>query len=401
MQNETQVQIPDSLMSTDNAPAVNGQILEVEMTADAPVEDPISADAVALHDLEQEQTDDEFQRVQDAGAALESYIELVRQAGRDGISRQAAAILNVGLKHTYAQLGLGQVTTGLEDYVTCSTLDARRSTVVSLEELEEKKKGILARLWELIKKGLAAIGDFFKNLTSKASKVKEKAEDAKAKNKKSNVVEGTEFKINDIQASRVWNSLDDGSYLNVDSKAEIAAVEFANKDFPKAVYETFEMYSNYTLTKDNSPVQKLLANFNTVTLSDGLEIVTQKGDWGWWEVGSATPTDPSLTYTLKTRSPHEVDKCIGIIVKLLDVVIDKSAEGWREIDQKIQNHLNKFENADIKDKSHYITEAIKGVQKHVNNPLFRHINKNVLNIVNTKIDIIYLELATAQESNNM
>ena len=397
MQNETQVQIPDSLMSTDNAPAVNGQILEVEMTADAPVEDPISADAVALHDLEQEQTDDEFQRVQDAGAALESYIELVRQAGHDGISRQAAAILNVGLKHTYAQLGLGQVTTGLEDYVTCSTLDARRSTVVSLEELEEKKKGILARLWELILKGLSKVADFFKKVFSKAEEVKEKAEDVKEKAKESKIVAGTEFEIPENIAKWIWNSIEDDQTLDVNMVAEMDAVEFTTFLLPEAVYDTIEDGFRGE-EPSNAKIERVFKNYRTLAMSEGttihMDVVDGKPKIEFREVDS-----PKIQTVLKTRSPHEIHKNVVFIEELVTKLISKPAKGMTAVSKKIEEYAKLNKNASEDERENFVQATLVLINDNLDYNLIKRVSTLTMNIANAKLNAMILELTTSKIDN--
>lgn len=397
MQNETQVQIPDSLMSTDNAPAVNGQILEVVMPVDTPSEDPISADAVALHVLEQEQTDDEFQRVQDAGAALESYIELVRQAGRDGISRQAAAILNVGLKHTYAQLGLGQVTTGLEDYVTCSTLDARRSTVVSLEELEEKKKGILARLWELILKGLSKVADFFKKVFSKAEEVKEKAEDVKEKAKESKIVAGTEFEIPENIAKWIWNSIEDDQTLDVNMVAEMDAVEFTTFLLPEAVYDTIEDGFRGE-EPSNAKIERVFKNYRTLAMSEGttihMDVVDGKPKIEFREVDS-----PKIQTVLKTRSPHEIHKNVVFIEELVTKLISKPAKGMTAVSKKIEEYAKLNKNASEDERENFVQATLVLINDNLDYNLIKRVSTLTMNIANAKLNAMILELTTSKIDN--
>lgn len=397
MQNETQVQIPDSLMTADNAPAINEHILEVVMPVDTPSEDPISTDTVALHDLEQEQTDDEFQRVQDAGVALESYIELIRQAGRDGISRQAAAILNVGLKHTYSQLGLGQVTTGLEDYVTCSSYDARRSTVVSIEELEEKKKGVLARLWDLILKGLSKVAEFFKKVFSKAEKVKEKAEEVKEKAKESKVVSGTEFEIPEIIAKWVWNSVNDDGTLDLAMTAETEVVEFVTLTLPEAVYDTIE--DGFRGEKpSNDRIERVFKEYRTSVMSEGTSIHMDVVE-GKPVIEFKTKDNPKIETKLKTRSPHEIHKNVVFIEELVTTMISKPRKGVLAVSKKIEEFAKLNENASNQEREDFVQDTLILIKDNLDYNLIMKVHKLALNIANAKLSAMILELATSKEDN--
>lgn len=82
--------------------------------------------------------------------ALEAYAGLLKQAGRDGISKQAAAFMAVGLKRCDKVISTGSLTAGLEHY-DASPRSALQPAQVSLEDLRGKIKAAAAAFLQWMK----------------------------------------------------------------------------------------------------------------------------------------------------------------------------------------------------------------------------------------------------------
>lgn len=369
-----------------------------ELTAEPVVEEELETTEdqdESESDTELEEVDDsdedlekEFEQVESAKTALESYVQLLKQVGPEGISRQTTAILNLGLKHTYAQLGLQLPTTGLEDYANGSLV------MVSLEELEEKKKGILARLWELILKGLRAVGDFFKKVFSKAEKVKEKAEEVKEKAKDSKIVSGTEFEIPETLAKWIWKSVDVDQTMEVTMKPELEAINLVTQVLPGVVLDMID-----DTLKDIEPsgdgMIKIFKELKPLTFSNGTVVeVTGSSDDLKLEVNVID--EPKLITKLKTRSPHEIHKNVVIIEELMDKFIKAPDEGVMKVLDRLE--LLSKDVAETR-KSEFIQDALTVIKKSLDGTIDKIIASTVMNIANAKLNVMLLELATSKEDN--
>lgn len=106
----------------------------------------------------------------DAHTALESYAELLQEAGEAGIDQKAAAFMRVGLEHFQATLGIQQaLMPSVEAYD--GSQSQRMATSVSLEGIKEKTKAILEMLKKLLKELMASAGEFIQNYAAGIGKL--------------------------------------------------------------------------------------------------------------------------------------------------------------------------------------------------------------------------------------
>ena len=135
----------------DDEDMPEAEIMEAESDADI-----AEADAV----------EDEMADIAETQEALEAYAELIRGAGLDGISQQAAAFMGVGLKAAVKHApSLEAITVSCENYDTGPRGAVTKATV-SLETLSESIKEAFRKFIEWLKKRIAAGRHFFKRFTS-------------------------------------------------------------------------------------------------------------------------------------------------------------------------------------------------------------------------------------------
>ncbi len=135
----------------DDEDMPEAEIMEAESDADI-----AEADAV----------EDEMADIAETQEALEAYAELIRGAGLDGISQQAAAFMGVGLKAAVKHApSLEAITVSCENYDTGPRGAVTKATV-SLETLSESIKEAFRKFIEWLKKRITAGRHFFKRFTS-------------------------------------------------------------------------------------------------------------------------------------------------------------------------------------------------------------------------------------------
>lgn len=135
----------------DDEDMPEAEIMEAESDADI-----AEADAV----------EDEMADIAETQEALEAYAELIRGAGLDGISQQAAAFMGVGLKAAVKHApSLEAITVSCENYDTGPRGAVTKATV-SLETLNESIKEAFRKFIEWLKKRITAGRHFFKRFTS-------------------------------------------------------------------------------------------------------------------------------------------------------------------------------------------------------------------------------------------
>lgn len=109
----------------------------------------------------------------DIQASIESYIELLKQAGDKGISRQSAAFMQVDLARIDKALGTQSL--GLESF-NASPRSACQQTTISLEGLGDKLKAVGSKAVEIFEALWAKLMEFYGKVKEFISPVKEKNE---------------------------------------------------------------------------------------------------------------------------------------------------------------------------------------------------------------------------------
>jgi hypothetical protein len=190
-----------------------------------------TVDAKLKHDALVHDTD----LVLDAHTALESYAELLKEAGDAGIDKKAAAFMRVGLEHFEATLGIKQsLMPSVEAYD--GPQGQRMATGVSLEGIKEKTKSLLEMLKKLLKELMAAAGEFIQNYVAGIGKLEAQLNQLKKTADGVTNPDATgEFTLNNPAKLCA-----DGEFLGQDLTLVAGLVSYASKHHGKEV----ELYMN-------------------------------------------------------------------------------------------------------------------------------------------------------------
>ncbi|AEH03521.1 internal head protein [Pseudomonas phage PhiPA3] len=107
----------------------------------------------------------EIDRLERAQAALEGYLDLIKEAGPRGLSKQAAAIMHTGLEHIDVTCGLTVRATGMESY-DATPRSAMEAVNVDTKAIANRAREIGAKILEWIKKIFTAVQHKFNKLSS-------------------------------------------------------------------------------------------------------------------------------------------------------------------------------------------------------------------------------------------
>ncbi|MCT4994317.1 hypothetical protein LZK84_16880 [Pseudomonas aeruginosa] len=162
------------VVENETSADVSSVLAEVDQIENNPVEEVLDADdTVQPTALDTEvtivQAEDELGLIEDAKEALEKFQGLLLQAGEDGISRQAAAFMHVGMESIDRILGIEKsgLTAALENYDASPRSAIQKAAVISLEDLKEKLKEAGKKALEIIKKIVAMIKQKIKDFNPK------------------------------------------------------------------------------------------------------------------------------------------------------------------------------------------------------------------------------------------
>lgn len=124
--------------------------------------------------------EDDISDLASADLALESYAELIRVAGKNGITRQSAAALQIGLRRIDRKIGtvvasLESIGTMKGGRLSLSMEEAEEQIGVRKEGLADKGKAFVMKLIEKIKELYKKVMAYIKNLGPRITAAKDKA----------------------------------------------------------------------------------------------------------------------------------------------------------------------------------------------------------------------------------
>lgn len=358
----------------------------------------VSDDTMALAETESDALAEDTERYEDAATALEAYIDLLQQAGPDGISRQSAAILNAGLNQVYKTLGLETHSTGLESYISCSPRDRMYNVVVSVEDIKQKAKDAVKWLWEKIIKAAKALFAFGESLVGKVAQVYNKAKELAEAIKSNKTVAGVEFELPNILATALHASIQEGDTLDNANTAELQMIQVFVVDIPKAVTEMFlATASGNDFTPEASPVNAIFKSFKeSFILANGLEILSFKDDDSEeWNIATKSHPFEGETLSLKTRSGFEMAKSLKTTMAVLEVYKDKATQSFKRVAEATDKAYGALKISDEL-KAEANREHIAHMSRYLANPLHRQVTSTILNIAKAKIAAIGLELEASK-----
>lgn len=157
--------------------------VEVEKTEDTPVtldaNGAVSVDEnkdINPQSVEYKTTSEvKLDKVTEAMASLEAYMEILQASGQDGISAQAGAVMSTDLRRINRVLGHGSEQASLEEHGTGRSSMLRKSTV-SLEGLKESFTAGLKALIQWFKDAFAAVKKRWGTISGVKEKVTERNE---------------------------------------------------------------------------------------------------------------------------------------------------------------------------------------------------------------------------------
>lgn len=391
MQEEQFVEQPEIL------PELGGDTVNDESSpeADVPSYDNIVDDST----LEAEQTHadalaEDTERYESATATLEAYIGLMQSAGSAGITRQSAAIMNVGLKQIYKTLDIGDVGTGLESYISGD------DTTVSIESLKEKAKAAGKWIWEKIIKAVKALYAFGESLVGKVAQVHAKAKELAEAVKNNKTVAGVEFELPINLSTALYASIGDRDTLDHGNSTELQLIEIFVMDIPNAVTEDFiAVASGKEAGGESSALTAQFKRFHGgIILANGLEVLSFKNGEDW-SIGTKSHPYTGEPLKLKTRSWFEMAKSLKTAMAVLDIYKDRAAKSVKRISEAIDKAYAGLEGIE-EERAEANKEHIAHLSRYLSNPLHRQVTATILNNTRAKIAAVGLELEAGKTALN-
>ncbi len=361
---------------------------------------PEGVDEVSV-EIDEIETEDnlqnqEYETIASANTALESYIDILKTS--DGLTRQSAAILNVGLNNCFKTLGLKQQSTGLEDYVSCNSLDARTQATVSVESLLEKAKAGIKKAIEWIIERLKKLKAWYDNFGRKAKTTSDRVDGIQEELKGKDINPDIEFEITGELSFRLKPSVSNGKFVNEATTEPYKRMVKLNQEYPRLTREAIlsldEVVERRALDERSEIMVDLLEDlqlennfsFGNARLEDGKIIADFENVTAW----EGEPIQ------LKTRDFSSIDNDIKAC-KVIVGQIETLAKFLDKISDDFLKHVNNIEH-NLDDEQ--ITEIIKNnkmiIENIVNAPALRSMYLSYLNFVNHKLTAIDKEIKAAE-----
>lgn len=361
---------------------------------------PEGVDEVSV-EIDEIETEDnlqnqEYETIASANTALESYIDILKTS--DGLTRQSAAILNVGLNSCFKTLGLKQQSTGLEDYVSCNSLDARTQATVSIESLLKKAKAGIKKAIEWIIERLKKLKAWYDGFGNKAKSTNDRADKIQDELKGKTINPDIEFEITGELSFRLKPSVSNGKFVNEATTEPYKRMVKLNQEYPRLTREAIlsldEVVERRALDERSEIMVDLLEDlqlennfsFGNARLEDGKIIADFENVTAW----EGEPIQ------LKTRDFSSIDndiKACKVIVGQIEVL----AKFLDKLSDDFLKHVNNIEH-NLDDEQ--ITEIIKNnkmmIENIVNAPALRSMYLSYLNFVNHKLTAIDKEIKAAE-----
>lgn len=353
--------------------------------------------SVEIDEIETEDNlqNQEYETIASANTALESYIDILKTS--DGLTRQSAAILNVGLNNCFKTLGLKQESTGLEDYVSCNSLDARTQATVSIESLLEKAKAGIKKAIEWIIERLKKLKAWYNGFGRKAKATGDRTDTIQDELKGKIINPDVEFEITGELSFRLKPSIQSDKFVSEATTETYKRMVKLNQEYPRltrvAMLSLDEITERRALDERSEIIVDLLEDlvlennfaFGNARLEDG-KIVADFENVTSWE---GEPVQ------LKTRDFSSIDndiKACKVIVGQIEVL----AKFLDKLSDDFLKHVNDIEHNLDNDQ---ITEIIKNnkvmIENIVNAPALRSMYLSYLNFVNHKLTAIDKEIKAA------
>jgi hypothetical protein len=297
---------------------------EVFGTVDAVTEEKKDMVPIDMLGAELGEIQHELEVVEDARASLEAYDKFLQQAGPDGITRQTAAAMYIGLARIDRQLGQrSALVASMEDNDLAETTNRNKMVKaegVDSEAINGRGKQLWEKLKELVAKLMAKLKKAWEFFTSKVKEAKEKAvkvgEDIKTWAGPNGPTGGRKVDVPGPIASVVFK---DGKVM---APSELLPfIKFAFMDYPAFLQQQFEQVKKAADSNSEFPETKTFLEFTGV-LPDG---------WTVEDDGSGYPSpkysgDSNATVSHKVRDKRAIVKAMEEVITNCEFIEGKINE---------------------------------------------------------------------------
>lgn len=349
----------------------------------------VEIDEIEIEDNLQNQ---EYETIASANAALESYIDILKS--NDGLTRQSAAILNVGLNNCFKTLGLKEESTGLEDYVSCNSLDARTQATVSIESLLEKAKAGIKKAIEWIIERLKTLKTWYDNIGNKAKKTKAEAEDLGEAIKSGKGGDGAEFELKGHAYFRLKPSIVNNQLVNEATTEVYKWMHKFTRDYPKAISSIIPNKSevakneiieeSYKAIVDTMPDIELENNFSlsNVRLEDNVIVADFE----------TVPAEDIGKIIMRVRDENAITNDLKVTVSILEKIND--VFGYLDdLSELMTKQIQGLEDALEDDDVHKVILRNRLIVNNlINNPPLRRTLSGYIEYIHLKLTVIRKEI---------
>lgn len=320
------------------------EILDVAVAAEPdPVEGEL-AQVVSEQCALQERADE----LLDMQHALEHYSQLMRQTGLDGMTKDNAAFMQVGVKLIQKSLGT-DVAISTESFDSIDPRSNRIKVTISSESVKELASKAydmfmeaIKKLVALIKKGWEFLADYSLNLEKDIQKQRDRIKDLK----RSSIDQ-------ELKVRNPTFLFADGEEVYPEVKGLVGLAHFAMKAYPRAMEQYFSKVGTYIKGLDVTDLgeEEVNGNIHAISkpLSDLAKDSTVKALFqGNYQVDIA---EDNLSFGMKQAdgksAPAEVELLIPAPVKLRkqldDIhVINLLLKDYRETNDKVHKAAEKL-----------------------------------------------------------
>lgn len=342
--------------------------------------------------------------------ALEAYAGLLKQAGRDGISKQAAAFLAVGLKRCDRVISTTSLTLGMEHY-DASPRSALQPAQVSLEDLREKIKAAAAQFLEWMKGLWAKAKQFAEHLSQGIVQLEHKLGQVEAKANELGSAAASKQPIT-VDVSKI--AVNGKVSVSFNSELNGLAV-FAAATYPQAVTKYYATLSSIVegydvasgqadaaveaLNTAKAPLDKLLSNTATLPGNMEVDIAADGVVYGMKQSESAAdaPTEFKTVPRTGNALKQEITKMKGVLgnLKKIKSSQDTLSAGAAKLSEAVAALDKRLEGTDVDETSRTegakVASAAMGLIKSTN-PRYTEIIKYVARTTSAYANLIQLEL---------
>jgi hypothetical protein len=344
-----------------------------ETIAEVPSTEDVSTDESLDHAMvAQDAIADEMTEMEDLGASLEGYIELITEArAQGGITKREAGFMRLGLEMLETKLGVRAMTPGLEAYDGPASSD--HSSTISLEVLGGMVKDVYKALQHIWRELRIYLGTAWNELTNGVGRL---VEDAKALRMQVDGLQGVpnngEFEITGTQlafanghfvAQNPVVIAGLAAYVSQEYPKELKAwlngltaalmsVKFLSAESIDHALKMAQLLGSHTSGRnavanrfrgDHFPGNYWLTTANDMeTFSSPSKHFDAMGDTVQFKVNAPLPNglhkivEPPPRYTVKVGTPAELKRRAADIVKIieaLNTIKNHTTDLSRELDQ--------------------------------------------------------------------